>query len=569
MEDAHSQAWLFQRANRIKHELYPLRLTKRQRAYLRAVLERYRRRLSGITVLILAATLCEIAIPLVTHVFLKRYSLQLEWGRLSWAFAGLVALAVVYLGIAYQRIKHEKTAIVLLLNELRHEWVAFFLRKSPLSLRHHDKGVLLTRISYHLSLLQMGLGNAFFVGLQSVLLVVGLVAVTFFIDTRLLILVLATLPFCAILFAAGYVVSRFYLSQDQTLYSKILQYVSDVFNELPAIHFANKRPAVLDHLDQMVSIDSYFRVRRELWLKFGNVILFVLLALLTGAFYLVETMVPFFELDGRVQLPVYIIVSGILIKLLYQSLRVGLFAFPVTLGLVLCIGEGFPLGKRRKQQPIREFSEISFSAKKVRLFPDGPMVRDKEFRFRPGDRVLITGREGSGKSTLGQLFSGLAPLGFTKPWRIRVQGERLSYQHWRDRAHGLTTISPFFQSQGTVFEFFSQQHSYDSPPTDIRVFLERLAPYPELKGLLSHVRVLGKRITPQNTSFAELGILQMAACLLHAPRVLVVDNTWLDLRHEGVDRVLQLLDRELTSTVLICFARNRNDLLDYDQYLTI
>ena len=60
-------------------------------------------------------------------------------------------------------------------------------------------------------------------------------------------------------------------------------------------------------------------------------------------------------------------------------------------------------------------------------------------------------------------------------------------------------------------------------------------------------------------------LVQAAYCLINKPCVITVDNLWLDLNYDIINKALRVLDQELTDSILIYTSLNDNNIINYDQ----
>jgi len=554
---------LYQKRNLIKQKIQPIELVKEQKSYIKKAFSKYKSKIKIAIALIFTAVILEITIPLLTNIFIKKYSFQLDFNSLFTALICLLVLAIIYLIIAFFRIKFEKEIIIRFINDLRREWMSLFLKKSVFVLKNKDKGSVLTKINYHFMLLQMGLSNAFFSSLQWIMLSIGLIVSTFFISTTLLKIVLIMIPIDLVILFIGYIISKYYVSQEQTLYSKILRYVSDVFDEFSLIKLNRKEKDVLSNLDNMVELDTYFRVRRDVWMKFGNKVIFIVLALLTAGFYLLEIYYPFLKIENSQDYIVYIIVSGLLVQLVYLSLRIGLFSFPLYLGLSLSISDKFPVNTNFNQKS-ETLKEIIFKSDKTKLSRHGEYIKNIEYKFKKGERILFTGKEGSGKTSLARILSGFK--GNTPAWVIKLNGKRYLYNKWNSSINNAYLIDPHFQTESTIFETLTKEgFQKNTSPTELENITNYINEHDELSFIFDHAKLFGKEINKTDFSFSDIALLQMAYCLIHKPSILVIDNLWLDINHSKINKMLEILDKKLKDTVIICFSTRDNKIINYAQ----
>jgi ABC-type multidrug transport system fused ATPase/permease subunit len=568
MADRPWQAFLYRKRNVIRHEVRPLVLDRGRRRYLAAVVRRNSRLLVAAAVLLACATLFEAGIPLVTSLVISRHAVQLDVHALAIAIPAFAAGLGVYLAVTYHAIRCEKGFSIAVINDIRRQWLARTMKRSVFALGSSDKGALLSKLSYHLSLLQMGMASCLFPAIQWCLSIVGLIAIAIATGPRLVLVVFALIPVNIGILFLGYVVSRRYVGQEQTLYSRILRHVSDTLNEFAHIKLAGKEATALGELDALVDIDSYFRVRRELWMRYGNIVIFAVLACAGAVLCLVEIYYPFLRLEHSMDYVAHGVVLGLLVKLAYLSLRVGLFSFPLALGLVICTSERFPV-RRARGRALAGFESIAYASRKARLSRSAGYRRDLAFSFRRGERVLLCGPAGAGKTSLGRLFAGLAS-GRGAPWIVKIGGERLPYRQWAERQRDFHIVDPHFQTESTIFELLTRERArHSSRAGDLEAMCERLQRVEELAFVFEDGKGLGRRLDRRSFSFAEMGILQMACCLLSPPALLVIDNMWLDLGHPRVDQMIRRLAQELVSTTIICGANANRELMHHDQILLL
>jgi ABC-type bacteriocin/lantibiotic exporter with double-glycine peptidase domain len=560
MANTASQAWLYRRRCAIKQDVRPLRLEKQQKSYLKWFLKNARKLLFSALLFTFLMVLFELALPLFTDLFISRYAVQLNLSALSISLGILGIMVLVYLCVSFLSIKYEKGFVITFLNDLRRQRVALTLKKSSFSLSSEQKGVLLSKISFHLSLVQMGLTNTLFPAFHWLLLTVGLIGISTFIDPRLLIVSLVMIPVCFLIFLAGYIVSCYYVSQDQTLYSWILCYISEVLDDFALMKLHHRENVTLKRLDEMVDIDSYFRVRRDLWLKFGNKILFVVLALVSAGFYVLQLYFPLFHFEHSLQLVVYLLVLGLLVKQLYLSLRIGLFAFPLRLGLALCVSTQFPV-RDSKDNLFLNFKQLVFKAQKVKLGREGSYRKDLKYSFKQGEKVLIMGDEMSGKSSLALVLAAQETLLSGAPWIVKLDGERLQYRYWQERMRKVIFVSPRVRVTGTILDYLCEEKG----ERDIQKLLCELGKHAELEFLFRNPKTIGKKIDDVSFSFIEQGLIQMACALMNPPALLVIDHVWLDLDDSRLHAMILLLVRQLSATTFVCFSTAKNNLLNYDQ----
>jgi len=563
MADRHSQAWLYRKRNIIKQELRPLKLQSGQKKYLKLFLCQHKHKLVLTFILLILTTVFEIAIPLVVNGLIKKYSIVFDFENLAITLVVFLLFTFIYLALAFFRLKYERGLIIIFINDLRRRWFKLYLHKPLYALKANALGKLLSKISYHFSLLQIGLSNTFFQSFYWLLLTIGLLVISFFIDPILLSITLILLPVNLIVFYLAHIISKYYVSQDQTMYTRILCFISDSLQNFSLIKMNHQEASFLKKLDAMVDIDSYFRVRRELWLKFGNKIIFVVLALLAAAVYVLEIYYPIFEIENSLQYMVYGIVFALLIKQIYLSLHIGLYSFPLKLGLALSSSEKFLIPVKPRIKLV--FKSITFQAAKFRVSKNKNYLKNLKFAFNKGDRILITGPEGVGKTYLARIFAGKAGNKNTAPWIVKLDKKRFSYKKWASGSEELYIIDASFPTMGNVSDILASEKGDLNDTKHITKLLKKISKHPELDFISDHYKPLAKKINRDQFSFLEGALLQMAHCLVKPPKILVVDNLWLDLNSRRLNTMLRLLAKELNDTTIVCLATKNNSILKYDK----
>jgi vitamin B12/bleomycin/antimicrobial peptide transport system ATP-binding/permease protein len=161
------------------------------------------------------------------------------------------------------------------------------------------------------------------------------------------------------------------------------------------------------------------------------------------------------------------------------------------------------------------------------------VVKAPEVAIAPGERVLVAGETGSGKSTLVRAISGLWPWG---EGNVQVQ----------DGAKIMLLPQRAYVPTGTL----RRAATYPAPPHETSI--EHLARAFELVGL-SHLVSRLKEDAPwdQILSGGEKQRLAFARLLLHEPDIIVLDEATSALDPASQDRLMALLTEELHATTFV------------------
>jgi ABC-type multidrug transport system fused ATPase/permease subunit len=544
---------LYREVNQIINSTRPLRIENSQKSYIKKYLRENIKKLKIVFYLIITVTLIEILLPILIKFFFEGFSDRLEINKLYFGLFFVILISFLYIIISYFAIRNQKLFIINFINKIRKDIIKQYLSKKVFNFRDEDKGKILTRISYHFSLLQMGLNNSLFLFIQWSLYIVGIILICLFIDPILLILSIIFVPINLAILFIGYIISSYYLSQDQTLYSKILRHVSDSFNNLHYIKTFHKEDEMLSKMDTMVELDNHFRVHREILLNIGNRIIFVFTLIVLAGTYITNLYFSLFSFDNGLSAIIYALVIILQIKLIYLSLQIGLFYFPLKLGLCLSVPNKLA---PTNNLIFNDFEKIIFKSKKNKLTRNSEYKKNTEFVFERGKRYLIEGAHQSGKTILAGIFSGEASVSNGQKWTLRVNDSFIFYKKWYQAKKSSIYINPFFYSELPLYEIFNDLEK-----------IENLKKYNVFDFIFDKSKFLGESISKNKFSFAELTLLQIFYSLIEKPKLIIIDNSIIDLNHENINAGLQILSNELKDSIIIFMATK--DFKTIDKYDSI
>lgn len=195
--------------------------------------------------------------------------------------------------------------------------------------------------------------------------------------------------------------------------------------------------------------------------------------------------------------------------------------------------------KPLQQKPNRTYCENSVIASNIDIIHDGgtPLLTDIKFSLNQGDRLLVTGKSGSGKTSLLRVLAGL--------WTHHSTGTICLPKHERLMFVPQSVYLP----KGTLSDalhYPKTNHLY--PEEEMTKYL-CLCQLPHLVPLLNENRDWVKIL-----STGELQRLSFARIFLHKPFCIFLDEATSALDEENEKILYQLLIKELKNSIIISVA---------------
>ncbi|HOF79855.1 MAG TPA: hypothetical protein PLA53_01645 [bacterium] len=373
-------------------------------------------------------------------------------------------------------------------------------------------------------------------------------------------------PFFCCHFFGAYFIARRYISQEVTFYSRLIYYLDNNLSDKEFLKIFHQEGQVLSHFDRLVALDSFFRIRRDVWLKASSRLLFIVLLLLVSFLQLNSgNLLSLINLSdshnfSRLFLIVY------LSRLANEALRIGLYWFPAKLGLYLTIVRS--VGQLKFPQIFKIDKTIVFYSPKTKLFQQSAYYRRLSFSFKPGDRILFTGPNLSGKTRLARLLAGQGAY-LPKSIHVKIDGRRFNYCQWQEIFGGAYLLDQTLATtEKSLMEFLLGRDKQNIDLADIEKILAVVNKQKIIKDLVAADGNLNRsvRVIDNHSSFFAL---QAAYCLINRPALIVVDNFWLDLGYNDIRVILNIMSQQLSDSIIICFSGQANKFLNYHQHYAI
>ncbi len=567
-QENNEQALLYQQRRKIKQSIRPLRLERHHWQYISQYLRKNSASVCILLSLIVSQALLEIGTLLFLNSSVREQVYVALHERTLGYFVLLVCVgALIYLVITYVTIAYERKMVLGFINDLRHRWFTDMLQHPHASVTEEDKADFIAKVSYHLPLLLLGIDHSLFGCVRWFLSVLVLIALSFILGIQSAGLILGAILLSIIVAAATYLIARYFISQEVTSYSQVLRHVSLTLSELISTKNLHTEQSAIDGLDMRVGVDTYFRIRRDVWLRYASRVLFTFMFVAGVSVFIIGFSHP--EFISFLYDPALTILATIIslysVRLLYEAVQTGLYLPPLKLGLFLSIPDSVLRSFGAKK---REWKQINFRSNKTKLFLEGEYFKNVSITFKKGYRYLITGDAYSGKTSLAQLIGG-SPDFNVHSWLIKIDEQRVDDRYWINEFSDRFLCGPELHSQKTLGGFIFAREVQDITERDISMIYELCEKYPAFAHIRMKKRFMGESIAHFQGNAVSLFAIQALRCIIGNISLIVIDNRWVDPEYPEIVEMMRILGAELPQSTLIVFSRKENSMLAYNLRYTI
>jgi energy-coupling factor transport system ATP-binding protein len=182
------------------------------------------------------------------------------------------------------------------------------------------------------------------------------------------------------------------------------------------------------------------------------------------------------------------------------------------------------------------------------------VLRDIHLQLRPGERIGLVGRSGSGKSSLALTFNGIIPQSYAGQMggEVVVASKNAATTPVAELAHNVAMV---FQSPDDQMSQIMVCHEVASGPANLRFAPEEIWRRTRNALELLEISHLADRETT-TLSGGEKQKVALAAALAMQPRLLVLDEPTTDLDPRSKSDLIAMLERIDSETAMVVVSHD-------------
>lgn len=549
----------------IKRLFQQSEITTDQYSFIYKFLNRNKKIVKQVLVLTGIQICIEVIFFVLTHNLLNTFYKPLYQKFNIYFILFTLFIIFTYILVVFISVKKERKFVLGFVNHVRKSMFDSLLSKSIQEIPITKRLGFVSRLSYHISLFSLGLDNT----------VMSLIRWIFYFAIFIVYIVVfnpiyfwyipVLFVFSGLLFITSYKISNVFISKEAASYSKINDYVVKSVYNLPLIKRQLRERDFAKNLDKIVTVDTYFRLRRDIWIRYSNGIIFIALSIFAVIYSILYQHSP-----GSVDIASIFfkgIVSMYVVRLFYLSIRAGLYAVPLRIGVALSIPEKespFPFYRKNW-----DWKSMTFFSNKVKLFPQAEYFKDFSNKFDLGKKYLFFAPHSfSGKTSLAEIFSGDGRYS-RHSFMVKVDNERMTYNTWADSFKDKYFFSTNIFGSLTVGEYLFNKDKQLITNTDILNLNTLLEKYQIFNKFSLGDNMIGSPIEQYQSNYVTIFYIHILYVLLNKINFIIIDNFWVDLQYNDINELIQSVESSMPESCIILFSRNKNSLLSYEKVYEI
>jgi energy-coupling factor transporter ATP-binding protein EcfA2 len=474
----------------------------------------------------------------------------------------LIGIAI-YLAVSFFALMIERKMVIGFVNTLRRSWYIIMFGSSEQTLTNERKADFIAKATYHFPLISLGIDNSALGIVRWSLSACVLFAVGSMGGNNIFMMSLGIVIVSVIVGLIAYFIANHYVTREVASYSQVIKNISNNLSEFSLFKTFRREFDAMKELDARVDIDTHFRIRRDLWLRYFNKVIYTFIfissfCLIIIGLYYPETFSRFYTNENLFLISLLSIYS---LRLLYESGRTGLYLPPLRLGLVLSIPENISSDLLDKK--VMDWTTLEFRSNKTKLHSEGSYFKRLSIRLDIGKRYLFIGEPYIGKTSLAEILAGKARYN-RNSWLVKLDNNRFEYRNWFKMNIGSYYISSYFTSEKTVGEIIFAKDKQYIFSEDLLLVYKMVEKHKFFEKLISKKRFVGESLRSFEINKSLLFAIYTLHCLISKPSIIIVDNYWTDLDYAEINELLRLIDTELPKSTVVYFSRTNNDIISYN-----
>ncbi len=548
-------------SNKIRSEFRRINLEKSQKKYIGNFLKKHKKTFYMLIILTATETLISIALPIISHLYLEKSFDLMSYSTFLIVGISLFVLIILFLINSFYRIFATQKFTMEAINNVREAWYIYYLKHSAAFKANFDGKKLMTKFLYHIQLLRLGVSNVLATGLQALLMYIAILLFSIFFNPKLFLVLWLSVPLFIIIFLITDYIGRHYITREQTFNSRIVEHLADTLLNFSLFKSQGRERAKLKDFDNLIEVDTYFRIRRQLWLQFSNRFLYGIILLVGVIFYFVQIYWPFVEFDSLTNVAATGIIMAYFVKVLYSTARVGMFYEAFRLGLRLVVPK-FPYNINKSILKLPSWKKLRFHSKKTKLAKYGNYIKDFNFEIEKGKKYLVYSNGSYGKSTLAKYLTGTKS---NSSIIVNLDKRRFTSDIFTSYKNNSFFISEEIRFDITLAEYIFAKGLDDISRADIDELIDKLKKYEIFDFLFDHKSFIGREVVSGDLSTQENALLQIAHCIMNPKKLISIDHSCFDESYSQIIRGLEILLEECPKTTYVFFSNKPNNLFKYDK----
>jgi len=539
-------------------------LTRRYWAHFLGYVGRKKGLLAAVIGLVLLSAGLEVVLPQIVRFVIDRILPERNTSLLSIVVLAGCGIYIVHAACRYYEQKAVATFSMEVMTAIRRDLFDFQLRLPLSYFEKFGSGKLISKLTYSAYMIKLLIETFAYVCFRELALIVGIVIAAASIDWRLTLVLAALGP--VFIFYMRYLNRRMEVlaGELQTKNDQILKILSRTFGSIRLFKIYGAEKREVGKLDQVLREDKEHRVRRTMIYALNAIGVSLLTSLLTlAALWGGGSLVIRGGMTAG-ELTAYLFYLAMLFRPVSEFIKASAYlqAGRVAVKTVFSVYENYePVAEpARPVNPKKREGSLQFQDVWHRRSAGGAGLRGLSFRVKPGEKVLIVGPSGSGKS---MLFHLLLRLYDADRGSILLDGVNVKHMRLEDLRRSFTVVT---QEALHADDGLLANLSLGGDEADLPSALRGLEEFQLAEKVALRDRKLDQRIDGSDQGFSR-GELQKLALLRAAARnapVVLLDEPTASMDAVSERRAMEFIGRAFAGKTVVLISHRPHSLFRPD-----